>query len=135
MSGHDNLKEIEDAEGFSFRSLFRRYRTPLTAAATLVVFCLVGYAIMQLTNEVRYDDVVDALAATRPSAILLALFFTALSFLSLVFYDLNAIEYIGKKLPFPHVALTAFSAYAVGNTAGFGALSGGAIRYLSLIHI
>jgi len=65
----------------------------------------------------------------RPSAILLALFFTALSFLSLVFYDLNAIEYIGKKLPFPHVALTAFSAYAVGNTAGFGALSGGAIRY------
>ncbi|NKF30927.1 UPF0104 family protein, partial [Pseudomonas sp. BGM005] len=120
---------MEAADGFSLGALFRRYRTPLTAAATLVVFCLVGYAIMQLTNEVRYDDVVGALAATRPSAILLALFFTALSFLSLVFYDLNAIEYIGKKLPFPHVALTAFSAYAVGNTAGFGALSGGAIRY------
>ena len=101
MSGHDNLEEMEETDGF-FLGLFRRYRTPLTAAATLVVFCLVGYAIMQLTNEVRYDDVVGALAATRPSAILLALFFTALSFLSLIFYDLNAIEYIGKKLPFPH---------------------------------
>ncbi|TAU28071.1 bifunctional lysylphosphatidylglycerol flippase/synthetase MprF [Rhizobium ruizarguesonis] len=129
MSGHGNLEEMEETDGFSFRGLFRRYRTPLLAAASLVVFCLVGYAIVQLTNEVRYDDVVGALAATRPSAILLALFFTALSFLSLIFYDLNAIEYIGKKLPFPHVALTAFSAYAVGNTAGFGALSGGAIRY------
>ncbi|MGO7309778.1 hypothetical protein ACCS91_39250, partial [Rhizobium ruizarguesonis] len=64
-----------------------------------------------------------AASASRPSAILLALFFTALSFLSLIFYDLNAIEYIGKKLHFPHVALTAFSAYAVGNTAGLGALS------------
>lgn len=128
MSGHGNLEEMEEADGFSFGGLFRRYRTPLLAAASLVAFCLVGYAIVQLTNEVRYDDVVGALAATRPSAILLALFFTALSFLSLICYDLNAIEYIGKKLPFPHVALTAFSAYAVGNTAGFGAL-GGAIRY------
>ena len=122
MSGHGNLEEIEEADGFSFGGLFRRYRTPLLAAASLVVFCLVGYAIMQLTNEVRYDDVVLALADTKISSILLALFFTGLSFFALVFYDLNAIEYIGKKLPFPHVALTAFSAYAVGNTAGFGAL-------------
>ncbi|MGM4911755.1 bifunctional lysylphosphatidylglycerol flippase/synthetase MprF [Rhizobium sp. 768_B6_N1_8] len=130
MSGHGKLEEnSETDEGFSFGAVFRRYRTPLTALATLLIFCLVGYAIMQLTDEVRYDDVVEALAETRLSSILLALFFTALSFMALVFYDLNAIEYIGKRLPFPHVALTAFSAYAVGNTAGFGALSGGAIRY------
>ncbi|MBB3595553.1 phosphatidylglycerol lysyltransferase [Rhizobium sp. BK529] len=130
MSGHDKLEEnSETEEGFSPGALFRRYRTQLTALATLLIFCLVGYAIMQLTNEVRYDDVVEALAETRLSSILLALFFTALSFLALVFYDINAIDYIGKRLPFPHVALTAFSAYAVGNTAGFGALSGGAIRY------
>lgn len=130
MSGHGNLEDIEETgDGFSVRRLFRRYRTPLTALATLLVFCLMGFAIVQLTNEVRYDDVVAALTATKPSAILLALFFTALSFLALIFYDLNAIDYIGRRLPFPHVALTAFSAYAVGNTAGFGALSGGAIRY------
>ncbi|MGO8654109.1 hypothetical protein ACC839_38640, partial [Rhizobium ruizarguesonis] len=73
MSGHCNLEEMEETDGFSFRGLFRRYRTPLLAAASLVVFCLVGYAIVQLTNEVLYDDVVGALAATRPSAILLAL--------------------------------------------------------------
>jgi len=130
MSGHGKLEEnSETEEGFSFGAVLRRYRTPLTALATLLIFCLVGYAIVQLTDEVRYDDVVEALAETRLSSILLALFFTALSFLALVFYDLNAIDYIGKRLPFPHVALTAFSAYAVGNTAGFGALSGGAIRY------
>ncbi|MBB3658070.1 phosphatidylglycerol lysyltransferase [Rhizobium sp. BK650] len=130
MSGHGKLEEnSETEEGFSVGAVFRRYRTLLTALATLLIFCLVGYAIMQLTDEVRYDDVVEALAETRLSSILLALLFTALSFLALVFYDLNAIDYIGKRLPFPHVALTAFSAYAVGNTAGFGALSGGAIRY------
>ncbi|MGO8477705.1 hypothetical protein ACC739_38070 [Rhizobium ruizarguesonis] len=35
----------------------------MLASASLVVFCLVGYAIVQLTNEVLYDDVVGALAA------------------------------------------------------------------------
>ncbi len=42
---------------------------------------------------------------------------------------MNALDYIGKKLPFVPVAVTAFSSYAIGNTAGFGALSGGAIRF------
>ncbi|MFP3545454.1 bifunctional lysylphosphatidylglycerol flippase/synthetase MprF [Rhizobium sp. SIMBA_035] len=129
MANQGSLEEMESEEAGGFRGFIRRYRTQLVAAATLILFCMVGYAIMQLTNEVRYDDVVQALADTRVSSILLALLFTGLSFFALIFYDLNAIEYIGKKLPFPHVALTAFSAYAVGNTAGFGALSGGAIRY------
>lgn len=110
-------------------TILRRYRTQLLALASVAVFGIVGYAIVRLTTEVRYDDVVLALADTSYSSILLALLFTGLSFLALVFYDLNAIEFIGRKLPFPHVALTAFSAYAVGNTAGFGALSAGAIRY------
>jgi phosphatidylglycerol lysyltransferase len=129
MSKHANLEEIEVIEESGISRFFSRYRTHLTALATLAVFCMVGFAIEQLTTEVRYDDVVQALADTKISSIVLALFFTALSFLALVFYDVNAIDYVGKKLPFPQVALTAFAAYAVGNTAGFGALSGGAIRY------
>jgi phosphatidylglycerol lysyltransferase len=129
MSKHADLEEIEVMEESAVAGFFSRYRTHLAAVATLAVFCMVGFAIEQLTTEVRYDDVVQALADTKVSSIVLALFFTALSFLALVFYDVNAIDYIGKKLPFPQVALTAFSAYAVGNTAGFGALSGGAIRY------
>jgi phosphatidylglycerol lysyltransferase len=109
--------------------LLHRFRSHLLAMATVVVFILVAIAIVHLTNEVRYEDVVLALSETRVSSILLALFFTGLSFFALVFYDVNALEYIGRTLPFPHVALTAFSSYAVGNTAGFGALSAGAIRY------
>jgi phosphatidylglycerol lysyltransferase len=120
---------MESGEAGRFRVFLRRYRTLFMTAATLTLFCMVAYAIMNLTDEIRYDDVVEALVDTRASSILLALVFTALSFSTLIFYDLNAIDYIGKKLPLPHVALTAFSAYAVGNTAGFGALSGGAIRY------
>ena len=112
-----------------FVGFIRRFRTILVAIAVVAVFALVAVAIVHLTAEVQYDDVLAALAATSWADVALALLFTGLSFLSLICYDLNALRYIGKKLPLAHVALTAFSAYAVGNTAGFGALSGGAIRY------
>lgn len=106
-----------------------RYAKPLAAVLTVFVFALVGFAIYRLTEEVSYDDVVRGLAATSPSSILLAVFFTVLSFATLCLYDWNALSFIGRKRPLGEVALTAFSAYAVGNVAGFGALSGGAIRY------
>ncbi len=128
---HDNPARLPAAEDASPGLLagLRRFRTPLIAAAVVGVFAMVGFAIYRLTAEVKYDDVVAALIATPWSDVALALVFTGISFFVLIFYDLNALRYIGRKVPFAHVALTAFSAYAVGNTAGFGALSGGAIRY------
>ncbi|MDR6756805.1 phosphatidylglycerol lysyltransferase [Mycoplana sp. BE70] len=108
---------------------FIRYRLYVTAASVIAVSGLVAAAIYRLTSEVRYEDVLAALTATPWSAIALAIFFTGLSFVALVFYDINALDYIGRKLPLPSVAASAFVAYAVGNTVGFGPLSGGAIRF------
>ncbi|WP_244617883.1 MULTISPECIES: bifunctional lysylphosphatidylglycerol flippase/synthetase MprF [Rhizobium] len=109
--------------------LLARFRTYLTSLAMLLVAVMMAVAVYRLTSEVRYDDVVNALKDTSWQAIGLAIFFTALSFASLIYYDLNALDYIGRRLPVAPVAVTAFSAYAIGNTAGFGALSGGAIRF------
>ncbi|MFB9949651.1 bifunctional lysylphosphatidylglycerol flippase/synthetase MprF [Rhizobium puerariae] len=121
--------EPTDRQPSRFRDLLETYRPYLIAFAVLAVFAFTTFAIYNLTTEVSYDDVVEALGNTRWSSIGLAVFFTALSFAALVGYDLNAITYIGRSLPLVPVAMTAFSAYAVGNTAGFGALSGGAIRF------
>jgi phosphatidylglycerol lysyltransferase len=131
MSSQIDLEDADEemVEHGWLGGMLRRYKNQLLALGSVVVFGLVALAIFHLTTEVRYDDVVLALSETKYSSILLALLFTGLSFFALVFYDVNALEFIDKKLPFPHVALTAFSAYAVGNTAGFGALSAGAIRY------
>ena len=118
-----------DQQKTGLRETFENYRGYLVPFIILVVFGFTTFAIYDLTTEVSYDDVLAALAATKASSILLAIFFTALSFVALTGYDLNALSYISKKLPPVPVAMTAFSAYAVGNTAGFGALSGGAIRF------
>lgn len=111
------------------RDFFQAHRGIFVSFIVLLVFGFTAFAIYELTTEVSYDEVIEALMATSWSSIALAVFFTGLSFAALVGYDLNALDYIGRKLPPVPVAMTAFSAYAVGNTAGFGALSGGAIRF------
>jgi len=110
-------------------SLINRHARTIAAFAALMVFAAVGYAVYRLTEEVTYADVLRSLSATSAGSFALAILFTGLSFATLCFYDLNALAHIGRKRPWPEVALTAFSAYAVGNVAGIGALSGGAIRY------
>lgn len=125
---HEKSVVIEGRASWLVR-VFLTYRLYILGAASLLVFALVAFGIYRLTAEVRYDEVLDALSATSWRAIALAALFTGLSFLALIFYDSNALDYIGRKRPFPAVAVTAFMAYAVGNTVGFGPLSGGAIRF------
>ena len=126
------FSERTEASAETAVSLFqrlRRNRWLLKGGATALILIIIGFAIVHLTSEVRYDDVVSALRATSWQSIAFAIAFTGVSFVALTFYDLGALIYVKRKLPYPDVALTAFAAYAVGNTAGFGPLSGGAIRY------
>ncbi|MBC2772790.1 bifunctional lysylphosphatidylglycerol flippase/synthetase MprF [Rhizobium sp. AQ_MP] len=129
MKAADAFPETALGDTLPPPSFFNRHAKSIAALAALVVFAAVGYAVYRLTEEVTYADVIRSVEATSSGSIALAVMFTALSFATLCFYDLNALAHVGRKRPWPEVALTAFSAYAVGNVAGFGALSGGAIRY------
>lgn len=129
MKAADAFPETALGDTLPPSSFLKTHAKSIAAIAALIVFAAVGYAVYRLTEEVTYADVLSALASTNSSSIALAVLFTCLSFVTLCFYDLNALAHIGRKRPWPEVALTAFSAYAVGNVAGFGALSGGAIRY------
>lgn len=106
MADKSEITQTDVTES-AVESFFARNRPYLTAIAITLVFVMMTFAIYHLTSEVRYDDVIDALTQTSASAVLLAIVFTALSFLALIFYDANAIEYIGRKLPFPPMAATA----------------------------
>ncbi|MDK1376313.1 bifunctional lysylphosphatidylglycerol flippase/synthetase MprF [Sinorhizobium sp. 6-70] len=129
-SSHEIEAQDQQADS-GWRSFLRRNQRYLSAVGTLLIIALFGAAIFHLTAEVHYDEVVSALADTSWKSVAAAILFTGLSFLALTFYDVAALDYIKRKLPYADVALTAACAYAVGNTAGFGPLSGGAIRYRS----
>lgn len=107
-----------------------RERLPaLAAIAVLATAGLVAFALSRITSEIRYADVLDALGRLGAREIALALLFTALSFGALALYDISALAFIRRKLPLQNVLFTSFVAYSIGNIVGFGALSGGAIRF------
>jgi phosphatidylglycerol lysyltransferase len=104
-------------------------RPLFTVLVVGAVLALAWMATRHLVDEINYQDMIAALEATPPWAVLIALLLTAASFATLVVYDVGALAYTGRSLPLPLVALTSFCSYAVGNTAGFGPLTAGAIRY------
>lgn len=105
-----------------------RWRTLLVTLAVLLVVGLVGFALRDLLAQVHYASVLDAIHATPAASLLGALGATALSFLALAGYDHSGLRYAGAKVDRGTVALTSFTAYALGNTVGVGVLTGGAVR-------
>ncbi len=122
----DDLPEVTSSERLG-RVL--HWRPVVASAAVVLIAVLVAVAISHLAREVSYAEVVEALRATSDGQIAAAVLFTTASFLLLSLYDVSALAYVGRKLPYRIVGLAAFCSYAVSNTAGFGPLTGGAIRY------
>lgn len=106
----------------------RAHRPALMAAFSLAMVGLALFALARLASETSYSAVVAAILATEPWRLAAAVGFTALSFLLLTFYDYHAFEALGRRQPWVRIAPGAVAAYAVAQTAGFGPLSGGAIR-------
>lgn len=126
MTIDSDYKDTPVSERLGF---VRRYRSAIVAVVALAIVTLAILALSRILAEVSYDDLVAAIEDTSWKQIGLALLFTASSFLALSIYDVEALRFAGTKLPYPLVALASFCAYSVGNIAGFGPLTGGAIRF------
>lgn len=108
---------------------FARLKPVIVAVVALLIVGLSVLALSRLLSNVVYDDLIAAIEDTSWSRIGLALLFTGGSFLALSIYDVHALHFAGARLPYRLVALASFCAYAVGNIAGFGPLTGGSVRY------
>ncbi|MBB3858797.1 phosphatidylglycerol lysyltransferase [Novosphingobium hassiacum] len=106
-----------------------RQKRIAATGAVLALMALAFVALDHLTNEMRYADVQGALHALTPVRLLLALGFTAASYLALTFYDHIALRVIGRPLPWRTAALASFTNYTLSHNLGFGLLTGGSARY------
>jgi phosphatidylglycerol lysyltransferase len=78
--------------------------------------------------ELHLHDVARGIEALPRGALWAAAAVTALDYVLLSGYDLLALRYAGRALPYPRVLLTSFIAYAFGNNVGFALLSSGSVR-------
>ncbi len=119
--------ETQDTpNGLSFGSVIRKQAAVIV---TLLLFTAGAFALYRILAPLNLRDVLASLRTTPDSVYVKAIVATVLGYMALVGYDWSALRYIGKRLPLPTIALGGFLGYALGNTIGLSAVSGGAVRY------
>ncbi|MET0240617.1 MAG: bifunctional lysylphosphatidylglycerol flippase/synthetase MprF [Sphingobium sp.] len=109
--------------------IFRTCRVPLSIALVAALAALGFIALDRLLNEVHLNDIRTALTALGPAPILLAILFTAISYIALTLYDVLALRAIGRPLPYRTAALASFTSYTLSHNLGLALLTGGSARY------
>ncbi|MGL5252362.1 MAG: UPF0104 family protein [Moraxella sp.] len=104
------------------------WRFALSAIA-IFIFALAMRALYRLTKTVHYQDVLDAISRIPTTHLIIATLVVAFGYLILTLYDFIAMRQIGRKIDYPHVALTSFTAYAISHTVGVNLVTASGIRY------
>ncbi|MCC7464395.1 MAG: bifunctional lysylphosphatidylglycerol flippase/synthetase MprF, partial [Gammaproteobacteria bacterium] len=105
------------------------WRRWLAPAVSLLVFALVIVVLHHALAQHHLRDIVAQLRTISAGALLAAATLTAVSYLLLTLYDVFALRYVARPLPYPRTALTSFIAYAFGHNLSLAAFTGAAVRY------
>lgn len=110
-------------------SLYRRHRTAVHLAAVLALAGIGLFILHDLLGRVHLRDVRTALQGLNAWQWASALALTAASYLLLTFYDVLALQVIGKRLPWRTAALASFTSYTLSHNLGLSLITGGSARY------
>lgn len=106
-----------------------RIRQLIPIVFALLLFAVSIWAISKELREYNFQQIWHNLATIPKSRKSGAIALTGLGYLTMTGYDLLGFRYISQTLAPSKIAFTSFISYAVGNTVGFTAFSGTAIRY------
>jgi uncharacterized membrane protein YbhN (UPF0104 family) len=109
----------------------RNLMRTLPALLSGIIIVAAGVVLYRAFRGIGIADVAERFAAIPATSLWLAAAFTSLAMLSLAIYEVAMLRYIRSGLPDRWPFLTALAAYPIGHAVGFGALSGGAVRYRS----
>src|SRR5262245_9827452 len=101
-----------------------RLRAALPSLIGLVLFVVALSVLRKELHAVTWQGLTADLSNIPGGRLAVAVLLTALNCAVFTGYDFLAFAYVGKRLPWPRVALTSFLAYAISNNVGFAMLSG-----------
>ncbi|WP_116138927.1 bifunctional lysylphosphatidylglycerol flippase/synthetase MprF [Trinickia diaoshuihuensis] len=104
------------------------HRRLVSPAVALVICILLLLALQKISQSIDYHSVSRQLFHMPAGKWAAALAATALSFVALVARDEIGLRHVDAKVPRSLLWIGATAASALGNIAGFGALTGGAVR-------
>lgn len=101
----------------------------LLAMVAMFIFFLAMKALYNLTQTVDLNEVLNALTSMPMSHLIIAFLVVAFGYVLLTLYDVIALRQLGRKLSYPSVALTSFTAYAISHTVGANLITATGVRY------
>jgi phosphatidylglycerol lysyltransferase len=104
----------------------RRLLPPLLGVA---LFALAAFFLHRAMAHLHYAQLIEALRQITPVRILLAIAFTAVSFMALGGYDWLALRIVGRPRSWGSAGLASFVAQSIAHSTGFATLVAGAVRY------
>ncbi len=107
----------------------RRFLRLLPAAVSLVIIAVAGTVLWKVFDSIEFADVARDFNAIPTTSIVLAALLTVSACLAVAAYEVAMLRYLQSGLPDRLAAFTALTAFPIGHAIGFGALSGGAVRY------
>lgn len=96
---------------------------------SVAIFVGALYVLYRALDKYELTDVLARLGEIGGGAVMVGLAATAGSYVALSGFDWLALHHLRRRLPYRRVLLASFTSHAVSHSAGFGALTGGAIRY------
>ena len=104
------------------------YKRLASPALALTICLLLLLALQKISQSIDYHSVSHQLFNIAPGRWAVELAATGLSFVALVARDEIGLRHVDAKVPRSLLWIGATAASALGNIAGFGALTGGAVR-------
>ncbi|RBC41702.1 hypothetical protein BRM94_10930, partial [Xanthomonas oryzae pv. oryzae] len=104
------------------------WRRALPVIVSLAILAMALHALSSQFTDHGYRQIRHAFRALGAGQITLTLLLGLSSYVCLVGFDWVGLKRTGKQLHPARVGITAFMAHAVGQTLGFAALTGGAVR-------
>ena len=114
-----------------FADPLREPRVQRLLLSLAIAFGLVAFVLVfgDVIAGVDYSETIRTLRRLPSDRVALAVAATLLSYVGFVGREATALAYVGASVPRLALWLCAVSAAALGNVAGFGVLTGAAVRY------
>ena len=108
---------------------FRLSRSRMSAAISLLILTMAGFALYALLRDIDFGKVVAVLEAQSLQRIAIAGAFVVAAYVTLTFYDLFALRTIGRhQVPYSVAALASFTSSTIGHSLGAAVVTGGLVR-------
>jgi uncharacterized membrane protein YbhN (UPF0104 family) len=109
-------------------------KTLLTYGLMVLGLGLAAYLLWNIFSEYSWSDITTSVSEIPTYNLVMALAFTAASYVCLTGFDWCGVRYIKNDLSYPKIGLASFISLGIGQSVGLAGLSSGGLRYRYYAH-